>query len=341
MNADVADLGPFAPDEGSLNKVAGAAFLVALAAVVLAAVRPILSSVSGGEPKAPGSIAVALGASAVFIGLVGGYQAVARAERGRQLARLALYVGGAAALFAYGYAAVADGTIDLGQLGLQYFNRDVMGAIWRDLLRGLRITMQQASVSEALAILVGLIMASAQLSKRRLFRWLGVVYVDVIRGLPLIVLAFIVYFGTPRIGLTLDPFPAVVIILVLNASAYCAEIFRAGIQSVPRGQTDAARSLGMPYSMTLLFVLIPQAFRSVIPPLVNEFIALIKDTALVGYVVGYTALTADLFGVARTAVASTFNATPYILAGAFYLVVTVPSARLVGVLERRLRVGLA
>ena len=186
-----------------------------------------------------------------------------------------------------------------------------------------------------------MIVATFALSPRKSMRYPAVAYVDLIRGLPLVVLAFLVHFGLPNLGITLGDFVSPVVILTINASAYCAEIFRAGIQSLPKGQTDAARSLGMPESTTMLFVVIPQAVRSVIPPLVSEFIALIKDTAVVIAIIGFTDASRDLFGAARAAASSTFSPTPYVSAAIVYLIVTVPLARIVGKLERRVRARLA
>jgi ABC-type amino acid transport system permease subunit len=129
------------------------------------------------------------------------------------------------------------------------------------------------------------------------------------------------------------------LILGLNAAAYSAEIFRAGIQSIERGQIEAARSLGMSYLQAMRYVILPQAFRRVIPPLTNEFVILIKDTSLV-FFLGVTAGQRELFAVGRDAYAETFNATPYIGTVLGYLAITLPMIRAVTWLERKLRSGL-
>jgi ABC-type amino acid transport system permease subunit len=159
--------------------------------------------------------------------------------------------------------------------------------------------------------------------------------VDVIRGLPLLMLLLLLYFGLTYVGVTLNVFVASVLGLTINSSAYVAEIFRAGIQSIERGQMDAARSLGMPHGTAMLFVVIPQAVRRVIPPLTNEFIALVKDTSLVS-ILGSTVATRELLQAARQSVATTFSPTPFMAASILYLAVTLPLIRLVTRLERRM-----
>ena len=137
----------------------------------------------------------------------------------------------------------------------------------------------------------------------------------------------------------LGPFEVGALILGLNAGAYTAEIFRAGIQSLERGQMEAARSLGMSYGKAMRYVILPQAFRRVIPPLTNEFIILIKDTSLI-VILGLTSGQRELFAVGRDLYSETFNATPYIASAIGYLAVTLPMIRYVTSLEKRLRSGL-
>jgi polar amino acid transport system permease protein len=335
------DLGPFAPEQGARNRLAVAAAGVAGTAIVAALVRPVAdaSGTSWGVRWA-GSAALALATAAALASLMALYQVAAGGQRGRELALTALGVGAAAALTAYLYGATRDGTLQLGSFFERYFDREILRAIRRDLARGALNTIKAALLSEALAIPAGLLVATFALSPRRWARYPAVAYVDLVRGLPLLVLTSLVYFGLVFIGVSLAPFTAIVVTLTVNASAYVAEIFRAGIQSVARGQMDAARGLGMSHSTAMLTIVIPQAVRAVIPPLVSEFIALVKDTAVVFVIVGFTVQSADLFGVARTAAASTFSPTPYMAAAIGYLILTVPLARLVGRMEGRLRAGL-
>lgn len=336
-----AGLGPFAPDHGATDRVVLSGCGIAALAVGLTLVRPVID-VAGGAPVGWSRMpALAAAAVAIVVLLYGQYRVVALAHAGHGLARVGIFVATASGLTAFIYTAVADGQIQLGKFFRVYFDREIISLTWVDLLRGAVNTIVAAFMAEGLAIVLGLIVATFVLSPRRRAHLPAVVYVDVIRGLPLVVLTLLVYQGLTYIGIRLSAFVAIVMTLTLNASAYIAEIFRAGIQSVPRGQMDAARSLGMPHTMAMLFVVIPQAVRAVIPPLMSEFIALVKDTALVYILVGATVGSADLFTRARTAVASTFSVTPYILASAIYLAITVPLTRVVGRLERRLRAGLA
>ena len=140
-------------------------------------------------------------------------------------------------------------------------------------------------------------------------------------------------------GIRLSAFVVAIIVFALNTGAYAAEVFRAGIQSIERGQIEAARSLGMSYFQAMRYAIVPQAVRRVIPPLMNEFVILIKDTALV-VVLGLTANEYDIFTTAREGQSATFNATFFTVAAIAYLIVTLPLIRLVNAAEKRLRSGL-
>ncbi|MFP5224347.1 MAG: amino acid ABC transporter permease [Actinomycetota bacterium] len=291
------------------------------------------------EYAAFGDLSVPLGLLALAAGLVGRYQALAHGLPGQKIATRAAGLGAAITLAAFLIGADQAGTLRLDRFGRAYLDIDILLALPAGLLRGLRNTLGAAALAEILAIVIGLVIALLAISPRKRTRYPAVAYTDIVRGLPLLVLTSLVFFGTTKIGLRLQPFHAIVISLAINASAYCAEIFRAGIQAIPEGQMEAARSLGMPRILAMQYIVVPQAIRQVIPPLVSEFIALIKDTAIVFFIVGFTARTADVFGVARTAAASTFSPTPYLAAAITYLIFTVPLARLVGKLELRLRSG--
>ena len=141
------------------------------------------------------------------------------------------------------------------------------------------------------------------------------------------------------LGINIPSYRAMIIALSLNAAAYMAEVFRAGIQSIERGQLEAARGLGMSYLQAMRYAILPQAVRRVIPPLLNEFVILIKDTALV-LVLGLTADQRELMTYGDFGVANTFNASFYILIAAGYLAVALPLIRVVNVVERKLRSGL-
>jgi polar amino acid transport system permease protein len=165
------------------------------------------------------------------------------------------------------------------------------------------------------------------------------VFIEFFRGIPALVTIFGVgliiplAFGTKP----MDSVAAGILALVLVTSAYTAEIIRSGIIAVPKGQTEAARSLGMPASTTTLWVVLPQAFRIVIPPLTNEFVLLLKDSSLL-YILGTTPLTKELTTFGRDAVATYANSTSLVIAAILYLVMTVPLTYLVGILEKKLAV---
>jgi polar amino acid transport system permease protein len=207
-------------------------------------------------------------------------------------------------------------------------------------LRGMRNTLVLAFAGEMGGIVIGLILGVLTLSARRSVRAPARLYINFFRGTPLIWQLitgyFLLLFG---FGLHMSAFVVAVIVFALNTGAYAAEVFRAGIQSIERGQFEAARSLGMSYVQAMRYAIVPQAVRRVIPPLMNEFVILIKDTALV-IVLGLTESQFDIFTAAREGQAATFNATFFTVAAIAYLVVTLPLIRLVNAVEKRLRSGL-
>ena len=178
------------------------------------------------------------------------------------------------------------------------------------------------------------------ISKRRAVRAPATVYINIFRGTPLIVQLSIGYFGVNLgLGLHLGVFTVAVVVLALNMGAYSAEVFRAGIQSIDRGQMEAARSVGMTYLQAMRFAIVPQAIRRVIPPLLNEFVILIKDTSLV-VVLGLPLVQLDLFGAAQQGYSDTFSATYFVAVSVGYLIITLPMIWIVNQVERRLRSGL-
>ncbi|MDO4289608.1 MAG: amino acid ABC transporter permease [Eggerthellaceae bacterium] len=182
-----------------------------------------------------------------------------------------------------------------------------------------------------LAIPIGLVLALMRMSKFRVLRGIATTYVNVVRGTPLFLQIYIAFFGLPLAGIQVPSFPLGVIVLFMNSGAYLCEIFRAGIQSIPKGQFEASRSLGMNGAQTMVFVIIPQTVRRVIPTMTSEFILLYKDTSMLA-AVGVM----EVVMYAKTIVASTGSITPYIVAACFYLVITLPLAKVVGNLEARL-----
>lgn len=186
---------------------------------------------------------------------------------------------------------------------------------------------------------LGLVVALMRLSPSRPFRWFAAVYTDVLRGLPALLVLIFIAFGLP-IALDLrvpGTYGRGSLALAIVSSAYIAEVIRAGIEAVPRGQMEAARSLGMSYPEAMRRIILPQAFRIVIPPMTNELVLLLKDTALIS-VIGVTDATKELTRFGREGVNSSANATPLVVAGLIYLVLTIPMTRFAGWLERRSKV---
>lgn len=183
------------------------------------------------------------------------------------------------------------------------------------------------------ALVVGLIAALMVLRGFFLLRWLGVIYVDLFRSLPLLILIFFIYFGLPYAGITIESGVfAGVLALTICYGAYIAEVFRAGLRAVPKEQVEGAQSLGLTEAQVLRYVIIPQAIRIVVPDLTNQFVAMIKDTALVS-VIGV----AELLFEARSVAQATFNTTPYVVVGIVYIIITIPLIRLTDFLDEQMR----
>ena len=152
---------------------------------------------------------------------------------------------------------------------------------------GLRMTLEISSLAMVIGLLMGSALGLASVSRFAPARWLVRIYVDFIRGTPLLIQIFLVYFALPVIGVNLPEFWAGVIALSLNAAGFLAEIFRAGLGAVEKGQTEAARSIGLRHHQILLHVLLPQSLRSVVPPATNELITLVKGSALLSVISVY------------------------------------------------------
>ena len=200
------------------------------------------------------------------------------------------------------------------------------------LLAGAGVTIEITALSVGFGMAIGIVISLIRMTGIRLLRILGNVYVDFLRGTPLLVQIFLVYFALPAlIHPQVDAFCAAVFACSINSGAYVAEIFRGGIESIDRGQMEAGRSLGMNWWQTMRFVILPQAFKRIIPPLGNEFIAMLKDSSLVS-VIGFEELTRR----GQLIIARTYASFEIWLSVAFiYLIMTFAVARLVGLLERR------
>ncbi|MBC3796729.1 amino acid ABC transporter permease [Acetobacterium tundrae] len=162
---------------------------------------------------------------------------------------------------------------------------------WSRLLAGLAMTVELTIISLIIAGMLGLLFGLLSVSKKKSLRAIALVYVDIVRGTPLLVQAFFIYFGIPAaLGIRLDANTAGIITLSLNAGGYLAEIFRGGIESISKGQMEAARSLGLPYSLAMTKVILPQAVRTMTPALINQCIITLKDTSILS-IIGIQELT--------------------------------------------------
>jgi polar amino acid transport system permease protein len=200
-----------------------------------------------------------------------------------------------------------------------------------DMLQGSGITLSLFAITLALSLPIGFLLSLGRLSKFKPLSWLIWLYTWALRGTPLMLQILFIYFGLDLIGITIqDRFLAAVIAFVLNYSAYFCEIFRGGIQSIGRGQYEASEMLGLSYPQTMLRIVLPQAFRRVLPPISNEVITLIKDTALV-YVIALQDVMRMAYGVA----VKSLTITPFLFAAVFYLLMTFVLTVLLNRLEKR------
>lgn len=207
-------------------------------------------------------------------------------------------------------------------------------------VNGAKNTVILALSSEFFGILLGLVLAIFAISKRAVVRAPARVYINFFRATPLLWQLTFIGVGLPLgLGLDISTYTAAIIAFSLNMGAYSAEVFRAGIQSIERGQLEAARGLGMSYGQAMRYSIVPQAVRRVIPPLMNEFVILVKDTSLVLFL-GLAAGERDLLSVASQGFGNTFNGTFFIYAALGYLAICLPAIRLVNAVERRMRSGL-
>jgi len=207
-------------------------------------------------------------------------------------------------------------------------------------VKGAQNTLVLSGGGAALGFGLGLVLALFSMSKRRVVRAPARIYINFFRGTPLIwQLGFAGIAVVPALRLPLSIYSVAILVLGLNLAAYSAEVYRAGIQSLERGQIEAARSVGLSYFQSMRFVVVPQAIRRVIPPLLNEFVILIKDTSLVS-ILGLTIGQKELLGISRDIYNSFFDATAWLGAAAGYLIITIPMIRIVTIVERKLRSGL-
>jgi ectoine/hydroxyectoine ABC transporter permease protein EhuD len=218
---------------------------------------------------------------------------------------------------------------------MELFNPEVAVQSLGPMLAGLLMTVTLTVVVIVLALILGLAVALARLYAPSAVGWAVATYVEIVRGTPLLLQLIYIYYVLPEIGIRLDAFSAAVIALTLNYAAYISEVYRGGIQSVAKGQADAAAALGMTGALALRRIILPQAIRMVIPALGNFLISLFKDTALCSVI----SVQEVLFTAQILAARNYQYFTLYTVVGALYLAVGFPAARLVDWLERRTRQG--
>ncbi|MGG1637679.1 amino acid ABC transporter permease [Paenibacillus sp. FSL K6-3182] len=212
-------------------------------------------------------------------------------------------------------------------------NFGFMAEYWPIFLRGALVTLELSFFGVALGTVLGVLFALMRISRFWPVKFLASTYIEIIRGTPMLVQIFIIHYGLTGFGINLPPFISGVVALTINSSAYMAEVFRAGIEAIDRGQTEAARSLGLSRGMALRYIVLPQAFRNMLPAIGNEFIIIIKDSSLIS-VIGI----AELMYNARTVQSVTFSPMePLLIACALYFIMTFTLSRLLAVLERKLR----
>lgn len=198
------------------------------------------------------------------------------------------------------------------------------------MMEGSVVTAQVFFITIVLSIPLGVLLSLGRVSSIGILQKLIGLYVWLLRGTPLMLQLFFVYYALPAVGVRLDDFEAAIVAFVLNYAAYFCEIFRAGIQAVPKGQYEAARTLGMNYVQTMRRIVLPQVFRIILPPVSNETITLVKDTSLV-----YVLAMNDLMRTTRNLVQRDFDITPFLVAGVFYLFATFILTVLFERLEKR------
>jgi polar amino acid transport system permease protein len=227
---------------------------------------------------------------------------------------------------------------DWPTIASNFFDVEVAKGLWPEIITiGAKNTVIYTVISFIGGLAIAVVLALMRLSPVTPYRWIATAYIEFFRGLPALLVIVASGFAIPLAFGWRPPGGLVgagIAALIVVSSAYMAETLRAGIQAVPKGQTEAARSLGMSAGRTTLSVVLPQAFRIVIPPLTNEFVLLIKDTSLLA-LIGVAFADRELTTFARDEVVTTANSTPLVAAAIMYLVITLPLTQLVAALERK------
>jgi His/Glu/Gln/Arg/opine family amino acid ABC transporter permease subunit len=220
----------------------------------------------------------------------------------------------------------------IAELFQKYFSFSIIREILPFLLKGALLTIFFSATSEIIGIIIGLTTSVIRVTKTKVLSQLAVGYVDLFRGTPLLMQIIFVYYALPYLGINLPAVVAGIVALSVNSGAYVSEIFRAGIESIDKGQTEAARSLGMSYMQAMRYVVIPQTIKRVLPPLTNEFVALIKDSSLLSVIA-----IAELMRTAKEMMTWKMNPSSLTAAAVIYLIITLPLTRYVSYMEKKLK----
>lgn len=207
----------------------------------------------------------------------------------------------------------------------------------KNFLNGLGTTLLLALISVAIGCVIGAIVAIMRLSRSKVLKGISAVYTEVIRDTPLLLQLYFFYFLLPDLlpALRLSKFACIAIALTINSGAYMSEVFRSGIQSIDRGQSEAARSLGLSSSQTMMHIILPQAFKNVLPAMCNEFVAITKETSLAS-----TFYVGDLMTQYQTISGKTYLVIePLVIIGIIYFILTFTMSKLVSLLEKKLKEG--
>ena len=206
---------------------------------------------------------------------------------------------------------------------------DSLGKI---LIPGLTITIPLTAISFSIALVIAVVTAMVQFANVKVLKQIARFYVWVIRGTPLLVQLFVVFYGLPNVGIIIDPFPAAVLVFSINEGAYCAETIRAALEAVPAGQMEAGQCVGMSYLQVMRRIVLPQALRTAFPPLSNSLIAMVKDTSLAANIT-----VVEMFMTTQQIVARTYEPLAlYIEVGLIYLLFCTILTKLQRVGEKRL-----
>ena len=201
-------------------------------------------------------------------------------------------------------------------------------------VKALLTTVEIAVISILIGFAIGIVAGLGRISSNFFVKGAATVYVEILRGTPLLLQIFFIYYGLPALNIIVDPLPTVIMAMGMNSGAYQAEIIRGGIQSIPKGQMEAARSSGMSYIQAMRYVILPQAFRLVIPPMTNEYVTVIKDSSL-AYVIGVVELT-KLGYILESQTFQPFVIFPFL--ALIYFTLTYITSNIMRVVERKYRI---